>query len=77
MRYLAQSKNTTLIKVNFMRLRLNLAPAIAAPDNPLTARVAVNRAWMHHFGEARVNTQDDLGAKSENPTPFAPQWCHH
>jgi hypothetical protein len=41
---------------------------------------------MYHFGEARVNTPDDLGAKSENPThpelldtaislSVAPQWC--
>ena len=31
--------------------RLELAQAIADPDNPLTARVMVNRVWMHHFGE--------------------------
>jgi len=34
--------------------RLELAEAIASADNPLTARVAVNRVWMHHFGTPLV-----------------------
>ena len=41
--------------------RLELATAIASKDNPLTARVCVNRVWMHHFGEGLVRTPDDLG----------------
>jgi hypothetical protein len=45
--------------------RLELAEAIASKDNPLTARVAINRLWMHHFGEAFVRTPDDLGVMSE------------
>ena len=48
--------------------RLELAQAIAAKSNPLTARVMVNRVWMHHFGEAFVRTPDDLGTQSEAPT---------
>lgn len=48
--------------------RLELAQAIADPRNPLTARVAVNRIWMHHFGRAFVNTPDDLGNMCEPPT---------
>ncbi|MGH7248657.1 MAG: DUF1549 domain-containing protein, partial [Pseudomonadota bacterium] len=36
--------------------RLELAEAIAAPDNPLTARVMVNRIWEHHFGQGIVRT---------------------
>ena len=48
--------------------RLELAQAIAAKSNPLTARVIVNRVWMHHFGEAFVRTPDDLGTQSEAPT---------
>ena len=34
--------------------RLELAEAIATPQNPLTARVMVNRIWMHHFGAGIV-----------------------
>ncbi len=48
--------------------RLELAQAIASRDNPLTARVAVNRVWMHHFGEGFVRTLDDLGVQSEPPS---------
>ena len=48
--------------------RLELAQAIAAKSNPLTARVMVNRVWMHHFGEAFVRTPDDLGTQAEAPT---------
>ena len=47
--------------------RLELARAIADPANPLTARVAVNRAWMHHLGDGFVTTPDDLGMMSEKP----------
>jgi hypothetical protein len=48
--------------------RLELAKAITSKDNPLTARVLVNRVWMHHFGEGFVRTPDDLGTMSEKPT---------
>ena len=44
--------------------RLDLARAITAPDNPLTARVIVNRVWMHHFGEPLVDTPSDFGLRS-------------
>ena len=40
--------------------RLELAEAIASPDNPLTARVIVNRVWMHHFGRGLVGTPSQL-----------------
>ena len=33
-----------------------------------TARVIVNRVWMHHFGEGFVRTPDDLGTQAEKPT---------
>src|SRR4029450_2170675 len=48
--------------------RRELAEAIASKDTPLTARVIVNRVWMHHFGEGFVRTPDDLGTQSEPPT---------
>ena len=48
--------------------RLELAQAIANPKNPLTARVIVNRVWMHHFGQGFVRTPDDLGTQSEAPS---------
>ena len=48
--------------------RLELAQAIANRDNPLTARVLVNRVWMHHFGEGFVPTPDDLGTMADSPS---------
>jgi hypothetical protein len=48
--------------------RLELAHAIAAPDNPLTARVLVNRLWLHHFGNGLVRTPSDFGLRSEPPS---------
>ncbi len=48
--------------------RYELAQAIASKSNPLTARVMVNRVWMHHFGEGFIRTPDDLGTQSEAPT---------
>jgi cytochrome c553 len=48
--------------------RLELANAIATKDNPLTARVMINRIWMHHFGAGIVRTPDDLGVQSEPPS---------
>jgi hypothetical protein len=48
--------------------RLELARAIADRKNPLTARVMVNRLWMHHFGSALVRTPSDFGTRSELPT---------
>src|SRR5262249_61822286 len=48
--------------------RLELAQAITDHNNPITARVIVNRVWMHHFGEGFVRTPDDLGVQSEPPS---------
>jgi len=47
--------------------RLNLANAIASPSNPLTARVWVNRVWMHHFGEPLVENPGDFGLRTSQP----------
>jgi hypothetical protein len=48
--------------------RLQLAEDIISPRNPLTARVLVNRVWMHHFGEGFVTTPDDFGNQSDPPS---------
>ena len=48
--------------------RLELAQAIASPQNPMTARVLVNRVWTHHFGDGFVSTPDDLGNMASTPT---------
>lgn len=48
--------------------RLELAEAIVDPENPLTARVWVNRIWTHHFGEGLVNTPSDFGVRADPPS---------
>jgi hypothetical protein len=48
--------------------RLRLAQWIASPDNPLTARVMVNRVWQGHFGEGLVRTPGNFGKLGEPPT---------
>ncbi len=48
--------------------RLELARAVADPDNPLTARVMVNRVWQHLFGRGLVATPSNFGALGEPPT---------
>ena len=48
--------------------RLELADRIADPENPLTARVMVNRIWQHHFGQGLVRTPSNFGQLGERPT---------
>ncbi len=48
--------------------RLELARAIASKNNPLTARVMINRIWQHHFGKGLVRTASNFGALGERPT---------
>ena len=48
--------------------RLALAQWLASPDNPLPARVMVNRIWHHHFGRGIVATLDNFGTVGDEPT---------
>ncbi|QDV36855.1 PSD1 and planctomycete cytochrome C domain-containing protein [Tautonia plasticadhaerens] len=48
--------------------RRALADWIASPENPMTARVMVNRVWHYHFGRGIVRTPSDFGVQGSAPT---------
>jgi hypothetical protein len=67
--FLAIATTTTPPVINRSQSgRLELAKWLTTPDNPLTARVAVNRVWMHLFGQGLVRSVDNFGSLGERPS---------
>jgi hypothetical protein len=61
-------KSPNLSGVPSGKRRAAFARWLTSPDNPLTARVLVNRVWGWHFGQPIVRTPNDFGAQGEPPT---------
>jgi Protein of unknown function (DUF1553)/Protein of unknown function (DUF1549)/Planctomycete cytochrome C len=67
-RFLKVFHGETLAEDDSTSGRLQLANWIVNRDNPLTARVMVNRIWLNHFGKALVSTPNDFGRHGQVPT---------
>ena len=62
------SKNTLALSPDEPRPRTKLAAWLTSSDNPLTARVLVNRVWQNHFSNGIVNTPNDFGYYGDRPS---------
>ncbi len=60
--------NAPELPENTVTPRAELARWLTDPENPLTARVMVNRIWEYHFGRGIVATPNDFGRMGERPT---------
>ena len=63
-----QILNPEPAKIEQGRRRTALAKILTDPENPLPARVMVNRVWHHHFGKGIVGTPSEFGVKGDPPT---------
>jgi hypothetical protein len=61
-------EGTPEVPQDTLQPRAELAKWVTSPDNPLTARVMVNRIWQFHFGRGIVATPNDFGRMGERPT---------
>ncbi|MDC0201123.1 PSD1 and planctomycete cytochrome C domain-containing protein [Verrucomicrobia bacterium] len=58
--------------------RIELSDSVISPENPLTARVIVNRIWGWHFGQGLVRTPSNFGIIGEKPShPLLLDWLAH
>ncbi|MDA0346924.1 MAG: DUF1549 and DUF1553 domain-containing protein [Verrucomicrobia bacterium] len=62
------SKNTLALSPDETQPRTKLADWLTSPENPLTARVLVNRVWQNHFSNGIVNTPNDFGYYGDRPS---------